>query len=64
MTITIGYWIIPLLITIISFILALWPQSNSGNDYGASGVISLLFLSGAVILSLVSWLIWALLIKF
>ena len=59
-TITVGWWILPTLITAIAFYIALREQPTpSGTDYGAGGVIGLMFVMAAAILSLVSWLVWA-----
>ena len=62
MTITISWWAIPLIITIISFIVA-WrlKPKNVGGDYSfiGDGIAFLFFYGIATVVSLVSWLIWA-----
>lgn len=62
MTVTVGAWIIPLFITIGSFVLAgtSVPKRSGDYDFG-SGLVGLIYLAGAAIVSLISWLIWALL---
>ncbi len=52
MTITIGLWIIPLIITIVAFISAL---IHSDDDW-LGGFFEMVL---ALLVSLVSWLIWA-----
>jgi len=59
-TLTIGWWAIPAFITIAALYGAFREQpAPSGNDYGAGAVIGLIFVMGAVIVSLVAWLVWA-----
>lgn len=62
MTLVIGWWGVPLLITIVTMVWVMWPSGNqfSNSGYGID-VTPLLKLGAAVIVSLVSWLIWALL---
>lgn len=60
MTITVGAWIVPLLITIISIWIAFAETDTRSGGYLA-GIEILFYLPLAVIVSLVSWLIWALL---
>ena len=63
MTITIGFgwWIAPAVITIIALGWAAFMSRDMGNDrFGAGAVIAgFLYLIAAVV-SLVAWLIWAL----
>jgi len=62
MTITIGTWIIPLVVTIISLGVASYSTPEGRGDYGSigAGFVGVIYLAAALILSLVSWLIWAL----
>lgn len=63
-TITVGWWIIPLLITVISVVLALRSEeSSSSNVMSAafSGIGTLIALLFALVLSLVSWVVYLLL---
>lgn len=61
MTLTIGAWIIPTFITVLSFVVAvfLFPKRQSDYDFG-SGFIALLLLAAAAIVSLIAWFVWAL----
>ena len=70
--IQLGWWMLPLAITIVAYTIAsVWSSHNarsssSGNDYfgtGAlfDGIVWLLCLSSATIISLIAWLIWAVL---
>lgn len=62
MTIHIGWWIIPLLITVSAFIAAIIPVGNEGGYSGiGSGMVGCFFLALAAVVSLVAWLVWALL---
>lgn len=60
MTITIGAWIIPLVLTLLAMgaVFAKWPD---GGRYGAGHLLGLYYLMIATILSLATWLIWAVL---
>lgn len=59
MTLEIGAWAIPLAITIVLYIWALWPRKEW--DSGMLGGLPYIFtLFAATTISLVSWLIWAL----
>ena len=56
MTITIGYWIIPLVVTAAAFIIA--SRNDPRDTYGVGGAVNVAL---ALIVSLVAWLIWAVL---
>ena len=60
MTITIGAWAIPAIITVLAIFAALgaWPQSRG--DFDFSPLFGCFFLAVAVIVSLFAWLVWAL----
>lgn len=58
MTITIGWWILPLLVTVASFSWAAWVGSNSSGDYDFSGAYAGI---ASLIPTLAAWLIWSLL---
>jgi len=58
-TIAFGWWILPLTITIGSFVLAtLCSRSISRVDF--YGIVALVYNTLAIIVSLIAWLIWAL----
>ena len=59
MTLTIGWWAVPAFITFFSCYLAIAKAPDSGS-FGLGGLLALLMLGGALILSLIAWLIWAL----
>lgn len=63
MDLHIGTWIFPLAITIgsVGWSLFGYRESGTGHGYAAvgAGVISALLLMGAIIVSLLSWLVWA-----
>ena len=62
MTLTIGAWIVPAFITLAAFTLAIKKAPSKGGDYDfASGFIALLFVAIAAVVSLIAWLVWALL---
>lgn len=54
-TITLGWWIIPTLITIVAVGLAFWPRESGGGypDFGAAFLMLL-----AIIAALVAWVIY------
>lgn len=67
MTITLGWWLLPLTITLgsIGWVLARIHWKDKPGVYGglggvADGIIDLLTVAGALIVSLIAWLIWAL----
>lgn len=60
-TVTFGWWLIPAVITLLSFVGAAFVARDIGNDpYGAGGFIALGFHLIAAVASLLAWLIWAL----
>lgn len=61
MSIAIGWWVMPTFITIAAIYIALreWPEQRG--DYDFSPLIGLFYLAAALILSLVAWLVWAIL---
>jgi len=62
MTIVFGYWLIPALITIFSLSIAYWfnysPDNYNPISILVDGVLSLISFGLAVIVSLISWLIY------
>ena len=58
MTITIGYWGIPALLTVVAFLWAeaVTPTPRNGYDY--TGLVTF---GAALIFSLLAWLVWAVL---
>ncbi len=62
MTVHIGSWIYPLVITLICAVWAFWPGA-APKGYGniGDGVVAAFFLLLATIFSLAAWLAWALL---
>lgn len=62
MTITIGLWIVPAVVTIFFFGVAAFMSRDLGNDrFGAGDVIVFLLFMVAAAGSLLAWLAWALL---
>lgn len=64
MTIVFGWWLAPLLVTIAAFIWAARIQDTSpAGDYGriGQGIGNAVVCGVALIVSLVAWLIWAVL---
>ena len=60
-TVEFGLWIIPAVITILTFGYAAFMSRDLGNDrFGAGAVIAFGFYMAAAVVSLVAWLIWAL----
>ncbi len=62
-TITIGWWLVPTVGTLSAFLCArFWsPQPRAGLAGSAGAFISLLLYCVAAILSLILWLVWAVL---
>jgi len=59
---TIGWWTIPLATTLASLSWAIFtPAKPTRGDYSFPDVMPAIRFAGALILSLASWLIWALL---
>lgn len=59
MTITLGYWLLPLLVTVASGVWAFWPEPPSYGDYNFGGaLVSLAKLGLGVIASLLAWLLY------
>jgi len=61
MTITVGIWVVPLMVTIISLSMAVYSVPEGRGDYGniGAGLVGVIYLAGAAIVSLIAWLIWA-----
>lgn len=62
-TITFGYWLIPTFITVLAFVTAWWysrPTPRYSRDY-VGALIDLIFYGAATIVSLIAWLVWAVL---
>ncbi|UXS69176.1 hypothetical protein FY145_01125 [Agrobacterium tumefaciens] len=63
MTIAIGFgwWVVPALITVLTFGYAAFMSRDMGNDrFGAGAVIAFGFYLLASVASLLAWLIWSL----
>ncbi len=62
MTITIGIWVLPLIVTIVAFLVANYSIPESHGDYGGigAGLVGVIYLAGAAVVSLLAWLLWAL----
>lgn len=61
-TLTFGWWLLPLVITVLAISFALFlSQRKGGQDDLAGGIVSLIFFCFATIISLLAWLIWAVL---
>jgi hypothetical protein len=69
-TITLGWWLVPTVLTVIAFIIAFIcdrNQSRHRSNYGIlsgtfNGIVGLFLYGLATIFSLIVWLIWALVI--
>ena len=65
MTITFGFWVLPMLFTVIAFVVAEIRVRHVTKDMGApswgDGFVSIAFHGLALIASLIAWLIWAVL---
>lgn len=61
MTITLDWWLAPLLVTVASYVLAFSfaPPQRSEWDY-SNAIVTVVYLAGATIASLIAWLVWAL----
>lgn len=61
MTLYLGWWIVPVVINAMAFLFVFAMDKNSGADqYGAGAIISLIFYMAALLLSLLPFLVWAL----
>lgn len=60
MTITIGYWGIPALLTVAAFLWAHAVTPTPSSGYGAD-LTGLVTFGAALIFSLLAWLVWAVL---
>lgn len=64
-TLTLGWWLVPLLFTVVAFSLSAFVARDDGHhgDYSAvaGALVSVVLFGAATIISLVAWLIWALL---
>lgn len=59
MTIVLGWWALPALLTVAAATWALWPEAPSYGDYNFGGVfMDLMKLCAAVIAVLVAWLVY------
>jgi hypothetical protein len=64
MTLVIGYWVIPLLVTIAAFLIAGWLVKGITDDGSMGAAIvgpfmAVIFVNLALVASLISWLIYA-----
>lgn len=59
-TISIGWWLLPLAATIMAFGWVHWIDRRSGPSYGAD-IGGFILVSLATIISLIAWLVWAVL---
>lgn len=59
-----GWWLLPFAVTIAAFVWRYWVHKDDQPSYGygriGAGLGELLTLAAALIVSLVAWLIWAL----
>lgn len=64
MSVTIGSWGIPALVTVIAFgwviIAGIRAPASSGYASIGDGIVMAFYVAAAIVLSLVAWLIWAL----
>jgi len=62
MTITIGWWIIPAVMTLATVVFGFMPLPRAtGNASMGNAVVGLVQLLCAIAVTLIAWLIWALL---
>tara|TARA_B100001057_G_C22233032_1_gene712751 strand:- start:102 stop:290 length:189 start_codon:yes stop_codon:yes gene_type:complete len=62
MTLTIGAWIVPAFITLIAYGCAIGgTPERSGGYFDFGGIVVVFYLAAATIVSLIAWLVWALL---
>ena len=56
-----GWWLVPAVVTLLSFGAAVFMSRDMGDDrFGAGAVIAFGFYMMAAVVSLVAWLVWAL----
>lgn len=60
MAVTIGSWAVPAFITLASIYIALRETPSQRGDYDFSPILGIFYLAVALIVSLIAWLIWAL----
>lgn len=62
LTISIGWWIAPMVVTLICFGWATFVgMTDEPDQYGVGSIIALGFYMAVAVVSLLAWLIWALL---
>jgi hypothetical protein len=59
MTITLGWWVLPLMVTIAAFVAA-GSYRPRPSGYGYGDITGALLVMVALIVSLIAWLVWAL----
>ncbi len=60
-TITLGWWLAPAIITVVLFVWAFWPLEVYAFSKGPSvSVVQTICTLGAAVVSLAAWLVWAL----
>ena len=59
-TIDLGWWLIPIAVTVMSYLFAISKFSKGGGDYSFPEVWNGILLLLATIPALLAWLIWAL----
>lgn len=60
-TVSLGWWIAPTIVTIAAFLVAFQHFEDSNSAYGMGAMLDAMLLMGAAIVSLIAWLIWAVL---
>lgn len=61
MTITLGWWLAPAIITLAAFIWARWEAPNLGTELGIPDIADVFLYAVATGVSLAAWLAWAVL---
>jgi len=62
MTITVGTWAIPLLLTVVAWAWAtIWTNQQPAGGFMGNSLEGMFAVTGAVVASLAIWLVWALL---
>ncbi len=61
LTVSLGWWLVPAAVSAACFGCAAYASRDLGNDrFGAGAVIAFGFYLAAAVVSLLAWLIWAL----
>lgn len=59
-TIALGWWLVPFMVTVVAVLVALYVEINGRSSGIGGALVSLLLWAAVIIVSLVAWLLWAL----